>query len=295
MIWARRVPPGATGGSGAQANVSKLLRSRVTVGRASISGDAASVRAAAPAVTTAALPASRSVACQSLDGMCRIERHADTGCFEGAEQRDDFLDRALDADPDAGARPQPQLPESMRHFAAASIEFGVGHRTPGIDDGDRIWSSLYRVREQCRQRLQPRIGCARSIPVHDDALALGGIQQRQPRHGSVGVRDDAREQGLEAGRSFVGSWPPRRGRSRTRSSRGAPTRYDRGRVRGQPWRFRSRRRPGSTRRRRAARGPASRLKASCNVKMTWNKGFRLRSRCGAMASTSRPSGMSWCA
>ncbi len=130
--------------------------------------------------------------------MGRIERHADTGCLEGAEQRDDFLDRALDADPDAGARPQPQLPESMRHFAAASIEFGVGHRTPGLYDGDRIGSPLYRVREQCRQRLQPRIGCARSIPVHDDALALGCIQQRQPRYWSVGVRDDAREQGLEA-------------------------------------------------------------------------------------------------
>ena len=222
---------------------------------------------------------------EPLGRVVRVERQIGAAGLEDAEQPDQHLQRALDAQPHHHLGADPERAQMMRQLARARIELAVGEaarpRTPprsqrassctcAANSSGRVADGTARAVSFQSYRM-----VRRSSGLRMSRLPIGAVGDPQPPPPAAG---SAAPPSPPRSRARTGRWripecprsPPAR-RPRRAARPGSPT--------GRTWRSRSR--PARTR----CAAPASSSRTAtlfCNASITWNSGCRASERAGLM-------------
>ncbi len=114
---------------------------------------------------------------QAFDGIVRIERDVRAAGFEDAEERNDHLERAAEADADAGLGDDAELAEVVGEPIRTGVQLAVGHPLVAAFHGDcrRVVRRLHL--EQLDDRAARKF--TRSLVPSRDVASFGCGEQRQ--------------------------------------------------------------------------------------------------------------------
>ena len=211
---------------------------------------------------------------QPLGRIVRVERQIGAAGLEDAEQPDQHLQRALDAQPHHHLGADPERAQMMRQLVGARIELAVAERSVLEHHRDRVGR-----RATCAANSSGSVadGTARAVSFHSrrmvwrsSAAECRGCRSRGPASATAASSSRTSRAAIastlaRSNRSVAYSSDARDPRRRAVRARAARQ----GSATGRTWRSRSR--PART---RCVSPGSSRLTAAlfCNASITWNSG-----------------------
>ena len=142
----------------------------------------------------------------ALGRVGRVERHIGAAGFEDAQQADEHVKRAFDADAyqDVGAdAPASQV---VRQPVGSGVEFGVGELLSFAHDGDGLGSPGDLCFDQLVDGARAGVFLPGVVPVFQQLLPFAVLQHGQVGNAGFRLGDDGVEQGAEVpGQAFDGA------------------------------------------------------------------------------------------
>ncbi len=111
----------------------------------------------------------------------RVQRHVGAAGLQDAQQRDNQVERTLQAHADQGFRGDADAAQMAGQLIGAPIQFGVAEFLPVERHGHTVRRARRLGFDHAVQRIQG-IGARRVVPVQQQLIPLGVRQQRQVRH-----------------------------------------------------------------------------------------------------------------
>ncbi len=138
---------------------------------------------------------------QTLTRVRRVQRHIGAAGLEDRQQTDDHFQAALQRDSHQHVRAHAQFTQTVRQTIGLTIQRGVAQLLLAKDQRHGVRCGLHLRFDQVMNRGVGKGHC-RVIPVMQQVLTLGGVQQRQFAQRGLGIADQRLQQVIEMPRQL---------------------------------------------------------------------------------------------